>query len=43
MCAISMPNRSIASHLVGTRQAYDTYRTILIQPLQQADDVIAGL
>src|SRR5882757_4442355 len=24
---------------VGTRQAYDTYRTILSQPLQQADDV----
>jgi hypothetical protein len=24
---------------VGTRQAYDTYRNILSQPLQQADDV----
>jgi hypothetical protein len=24
---------------VGTRQAYDTYRDILSQPLQQADDV----
>ena len=24
---------------VGTRQAYDTYRSILSQPLQQADDV----
>ena len=24
---------------VGTRQAYETYRNILSQPLQQADDV----
>ena len=24
---------------IGTRQAYDTYRNILSQPLQQADDV----
>ena len=37
MCAISTPNRSIAS--ASSSAAYDTYRNILSQPLQQADNV----